>query len=299
MSEWTSAQIVKLLRERYKSPETSFNKSVVLEEVANGTGGHQSRWIDVAVFDMWPSKGLNRSAFEIKVSRADFINELRQPEKHQWCKECFHYFWFVAPKDVIQEPELPTNAGWMYPAGNRLCIKRHAVRNDNPRLDDKLLAAFMRAAGKSIDSAYRVAAVSALADSREYKQALTYEKAAVRFLTSCKFFDRHFKPLEDEEQIIKALESATTDEKLKSDREHLDYKLGIFEREISDLLDTFILIASKSLIARDKFGSHIFEAPDKAGFLHKHVKEHKNEIKELLLKLDRELEPAAVGGGRS
>ena len=38
----------------------------------------QSRWIDVAVFQMWKTKGLTRSAFEIKVSRSDFISEMRR-----------------------------------------------------------------------------------------------------------------------------------------------------------------------------------------------------------------------------
>ena len=99
MSEWTSAQIVKLLRERYKSPENGFNKAVVLEEVANGTGSYQHRWIDAAVFEMWPSKGLSRSAFEVKVSRADFINELRQPEKQDDWRRIFP--WFEGPYGFV------------------------------------------------------------------------------------------------------------------------------------------------------------------------------------------------------
>jgi hypothetical protein len=284
MTEYTSAQLVKLVRNKYKSPPNSFERAVILEEVPNGTGGYQSRWIDVAVFEMWPSKGLSRSAFEIKVSRSDFVNELRQPEKHQWCKECFHYFWFVAPKDVIKEEELPTNAGWMYPAGERLCVKRHAVRNDTPRLDNKLLAAFMRAAGKGIDEAVKTITNDVLADSQEYKRARKYELAVERFLHSCKYHERHYSPLKEADDIVKALESVTTDDQLREDREHLKYRLEIFETEITSLLNMFLLIASKSLIARDEMGAHIWKA-DNTEYLTKHVKNHKNEIKELLLKL--------------
>jgi hypothetical protein len=284
MTEYTSTQLVKLVRNKYKSPPNSFERAVILEEVPNGTGGHQSRWIDVAVFETWPSKGLSRSAFEIKVSRSDFVNELRQPEKHQWCKECFHYFWFVAPKDVIKEEELPTNAGWMYPAGERLCVKRHAVRNDTPRLDDKLLAAFMRAAGKGIDKAIKTMTNDVLADSQEYKRARTYELAVERFLSSCNYRERHYGPLKEVEDIVKAIENVTTDDQLREDRERLKYRLEIFETEITSLLNTFLLIASKSLIARDEMGAHIWGA-DNTEYLTKHVKNHKKEIKELLLKL--------------
>ena len=283
MSEYTSEQLRKLIRDKYKTPENSFNRAVILEEVPNGTGGHQSRWIDVAVFEMWPSKGLSRQAFEIKVSRSDFLNELRQPEKHQWCKDCFHYFWFVAPKDVIKEEELSINAGWMYPSGSRLCVKRHAVRNDAPRLDDKLLAAFMRAAANGIDKVLKTMTNDVLADSKEYKRAKTYELATERFLRSCNY--ERTSSFKDVEDIVKALEKVTTDDKLRGDREHLEYRLGNFETAISGLLDMFLLIASKSLIARDEIGAHIWKA-DNTEYLTKHIKQHKSEIRELLLKLE-------------
>jgi len=289
MSDYTSDQLYKLIKNKYKSPDNSFEKTVILPEVPNGTGGFQSRWADAVVFEMWPSKGLSRSAFEIKVSRQDFLNELRQPDKHQWCKECFHYFWFVAPKEVIQEAELPTNVGWMYPSGNRLCVKRHAVRNDNPHLDDKLLAAFMRAAGKGIESAYRAAASELLETNQEYRDALSCKKAIEIFLNKRNYWDHHFNRLEfTEEQLVKTLEDATCDEQLKSDRDRLNYKLMAFEADIRSLIDMVVVIASKSLLARDELGTYL-SGFSSSEHIKKHIKEHKNELRDLLINLENEV----------
>lgn len=80
-------ELVDLIRKRYHTAKDGFNPAVVLEQVPDGTGMFQGRWIDVAVFQMWASKGLTRAAFEVKVSRSDFLSELQNPEKHQWCKE--------------------------------------------------------------------------------------------------------------------------------------------------------------------------------------------------------------------
>ena len=288
-SEWTSDKILELLKGRFKSTTGNFNQVVFLTQVPNGTGGFQSRWIDAAVFEMWPSRGLNRSAFEIKISRADFLNELRQPDKHQWCKDYFHYFWFLAPKDVIKEEELPTGAGWMYPAGSRLNTKRQAIRNDNPKLDDKILAAFMRAAGKRIDTAYNAAASELMKTNSDVKRALAFEKATMRLLHECNAVRRYFETLEDEEKIYQLLKNINLDEQTKQDREQLEYKLQNFENEIARLLNIFILIASKSILAKNTLGDYLYELSDNKGYLRSHIKNNKDELRNILVKLFDEL----------
>ena len=131
--------LVKALRKRFEGPGY-----MVLEQVANSTGSSLNhRWIDAAVFSLWPSKNLTRAAFEIKVSRSDFIHELRNPQKHEWVMKYFHEFWFIAPKGVISIDELPGGAGLMQPRGDSLVIKKHCSRNYSPDLDPKILAAFM------------------------------------------------------------------------------------------------------------------------------------------------------------
>jgi len=248
--------LVALIRKRYPTESNGYNPCVVLEQVPDGTGLYQSRWIDVAVFQTWASKGLTRSAFEIKVSRSDFLAELQHPEKHAWCKECFHYFWFVAPKDVIQLEELPDGVGWMYPRGQKLYTARASRFNDNPKLDDHLLAGFMRAAHKEIKRSKEANLEEVLTTSEAYKKASSYMEATNKFLKSRGAL--YFLP-NSSEDIIKALEEATVEKQLKQDRGRLLTITGRFQRDIAGLLNLFLIIANKSLLARNELGNYIVD----------------------------------------
>lgn len=59
------------------------------------------------------------------------------------------------------------------------------------------------------------------------------------------------------EDIIRELNEATMDKQLKQERERLLNISGIFQRQIADLFNMFMVIASKSLLARDEMGQFI------------------------------------------
>ena len=246
--------LVLLIRNRYKTERNGYNPCVVLEQVPDGTGMFQSRWIDVAVFQMWATKGLSRSAFEVKVSRSDFLSELQHPEKHAWCKECFHFFWFVAPKGVIQIEELPDGVGWLYPRGSKLYTARQAKHNNNPKLDDHLLAGFLRAAHKEIEKSKQLNLEEVLTTSEAYKKASQYMEATLKFLTSR---GKSYLSPDSADDITQALEEATMDKQLKQDREKLLTVTSRFQRDIAGLLSLFLIIANKSLLARNELGDYI------------------------------------------
>jgi hypothetical protein len=243
--------LIALIRRKYPiSRPDGLQSHVALEQVPDGTGMFQGRWIDVVVFSLWSSKGLIRAAFEVKVSRSDFLRELQNPLKYKWALECFHEFWFVAPQNVIQLPELPPNIGWMFPRGGKLAIKRHAVQNPNPRLDDILLAAFMRAAAKEINRVSRT--------SEEYRIANIYKDAVTTFLNQ-----RNVKKYRDpstREELLEWLGEATMDNQLKEDRDHLLDIATRFQRNVASLFSIFAVIAGRSLLARDELGNHIVQA---------------------------------------
>lgn len=249
-------ELVTLIRKRYPvNRPNGYQSHVVLEQVPDGTGMYQGHWIDVVVFSLWPHKGLTRSAFEIKVSRSDFFHELQNPMKHKWALESFHEFWFVAPQDVIQISELPFNTGWMCPRGSKLVIKRHATRNQTPKLDDVLLAGFMRAASKEIDRVNRITSKEVLEGSKEYKRAKIFEDAVVSFISQ-RGGSKYMEP-ECYEDVIRWLDDATMDKQLLQDREHLLTAANRFQRDIVGLLSLFLTLANKSLLARDALGGYI------------------------------------------
>jgi len=242
--------LVRLIRKRYEG-----DAHIVLEQVPNATGFYQTRWIDVAVFSLWPSKGITRSAFEIKVARSDFIHELQNAQKYQWAKDCFHEFWFVAPKDIVQIGELPDGIGLMQPWGDKLVIKRHCRRNDSPTLDDSLLAAFMRAAHKEILAAANRDKQELLQSDEGHRTALAFQEAVNIFLKSRGVNKYFVEPTA--EDIKNSLEEATLDKGLRQEREHLLSKLGEFQRDMASLFSIFAIIANRSLIKRNELGEFI------------------------------------------
>jgi len=252
--KWTADRLVTMIEKKYPTDLNGYNPTVILYEVAKETG-YTHRWIDVAVFQMWRTKGLTRAAYEIKVTRHDFLRELAQPEKHQWVQQSFHEFWFVAPADIIQVEELPVGAGFMYPRGGKLCIKRHAVRNPNPKLDDVLLAAFMRSAWKSIKAARFTSEKEILAASTVYQRAEMYEDAIIAFLNS-----RRVHPYgtpKDKEQIISWLHESTMDLELKKERDHLLGLLDAFQNNLLDAVSNFLVLSGKALLEKDELGNYL------------------------------------------
>lgn len=253
---WTADRLAAMIEKKYPSGELDiYNPTVILREVANGTSWAASRWVDVAVFQMWKTKGLTRSAFEIKISRHDFLRELGQPEKHRWVQESFHEFWFVAPEDTIQVEELPVGVGFMYPRGDKLCIKRHAVRNPNPKLDDVLLAAFMRSAWKSMKAARSVGEKEVLAKSAGHQLAMMYYEAAQAFLNSRRVYP--YETPKDKEQIISWLRESTMDLELKKERDHLLNMLNTFQNNLLDAVSSFLVLSGKALLEKDKLGDYL------------------------------------------
>jgi hypothetical protein len=155
----TAADIARLLRFRYPLPEWA-----LVFELRNGTGyGRQDRYADGAAWNCYPSKGLHRLAFEIKVSRADFARELGEPMKRRWLEQHFHETWFVAAAGVAKEEELPEGWGLMVATKDvaSLRVVRHAPHRD-----------YQASTGPELS------ALRSLADSLHKQQFATYHLEA-------------------------------------------------------------------------------------------------------------------------
>lgn len=114
-------------------------------ELRNGTGyGKQERYLDALALNLWPSKKFWRVAYEIKVSRADFLKELEQPEKRAFGREISHEFWFVCAPGVARPEEIPEGCGLM--VANKGKLRKVVVaRQHEPRsLTDREIAAIAR-----------------------------------------------------------------------------------------------------------------------------------------------------------
>lgn len=85
------------------------------EELRIGTGyGHSSEQrIDAFAIALWPSKGWQTHSYEIKMSRADFLKELKKPLKRRPALRYSNLFWFVTPEGLVCPEEIPIEAGLM------------------------------------------------------------------------------------------------------------------------------------------------------------------------------------------
>lgn len=104
---------------------------VVLPQVANGTGFAANRWLDVVVASLWPSRGLWLHGYEIKISRHDWLRELKQAEKAEALYKHLDFFSILTVGDVIEPGELPET--WGHVSAD-LVKKRLTVEKEAPRI---------------------------------------------------------------------------------------------------------------------------------------------------------------------
>ena len=106
--KWTAKQIVALLREERHAKDWLF-----FEELRVGTGYavDAEQRIDAYSIHPFPSRGLARVAYEVKISRSDFLAEIKKPQKRRRAMLLSNLFYFVAPAGLIRIEELPVDCG--------------------------------------------------------------------------------------------------------------------------------------------------------------------------------------------
>lgn len=245
---WKAPDLILLLRARYPAASYAF-----FEQVNTGTGSFSRGWIDAVVVSLWPSNGLHRMAFEVKVSRSDFLNEMDNPQKNKAYRDKFHQFWYVAPKDVAKEEELPAGCGLLVPRGDKVVVARAASHNDKPEMSDSLFAAMARSLSKSADEQHDALRRELMANDREIQQAMMAKRALEKFLQMRKdplyFYN---DPTVDE--IVTRLEKATMDKKTNEEAEIFYDRLNDFQDGIARLFEAFLVLAHVGISERDEAG---------------------------------------------
>ena len=120
------------------------NGWIVLHEVANHLGAmatirdqvdadrlrvhdvEAKRYLDTVAVGMYRATDYEILGHEIKVTRADWLAELRQPRKAQAFAHLVSRFYVVAPPDVVRLDELPPGWGLLRFHPSRLTLARQA-----------------------------------------------------------------------------------------------------------------------------------------------------------------------------
>lgn len=143
MSEITTDDLKEMLRKRHP---TGNGQWCYMEEVHDQTGYGRSRSCDAIAMSLWPSKGLELHGFEIKRTRADYLNELRDPDKSDTFKQYCDRWWLVASSRSIVQNDLPDDWGMLWARGGKLVTARGAPKLDPKIIPRDFLAALMRRA---------------------------------------------------------------------------------------------------------------------------------------------------------
>lgn len=135
---WTERRVLDLLRKRHAKEYGNGPRYAYAEHVRSETGfgdGYRNRvrTADAVAIDLWPSSGNAIHGFEVKVSRADWLTELRDPSKADAIKQFCMHWWLVVPDVDIVRSDLPL--GWGLLAVGSDGVLR--VRKRAPRLFPK------------------------------------------------------------------------------------------------------------------------------------------------------------------
>ena len=161
---WTERMMLDLVRARYSAVNPGNGpRYVVAEHVRNqaGFGGyyaegehHQLRTADAIVVDLWPSTGNALHGIEVKVSRSDWLTELKDPAKADAFKPYCDHWWLAVPDAAIVRDDLPDGWGLLVAGkdGSTLRQRVAAPRLERREMPFGMTAALLRAATRTAAS---------------------------------------------------------------------------------------------------------------------------------------------------
>ena len=154
---------------------------ITLEEVRDATGFDGHRTADAIAVSLYRSRGKAIWGFEMKVSRSDWLHELKQPEKAESIMRYCNYWALVVPnKDIVKPGELPESWGMYVAQKNRLKCVVPCPKLDPLPMSITMLTALIYAVSnrqsKADDAALRTAKDEGYKQGSARTQDAYYEK---------------------------------------------------------------------------------------------------------------------------
>jgi hypothetical protein len=137
----------KFLSERYSHRY----EWVFLTQVRNSTGS-ADRIADAMAFNMYQSTGYEILGFEIKVSRSDWLSELKHMSKSNDILEyCDKWFLVVPDANIVKDGELPKNWGLLVLKGDKLVVKVRPTLMPVKPMPDHFIASILRRSSNEVE----------------------------------------------------------------------------------------------------------------------------------------------------
>jgi hypothetical protein len=111
-----------LIEKKYPLPYWSF-----IREFRNDTGFNANRFADALAVGLYGSRGQHIVGFELKISRADWLRELKQPEKAEAiARFCDYWNVVITDEQIVDLAEFPPNWGLLLASGKRVKVLKPA-----------------------------------------------------------------------------------------------------------------------------------------------------------------------------
>ncbi|ACI06275.1 gp61 [Mycobacterium phage Brujita] len=128
MADLKTADLLALLKRHYIKPGAPLPGGIFLPEV--GWNGVSGGGCDAIYVGFTSSSGRILVGHELKVSRADWLNELNKPGKADaWADQCHQWWLVVSDPSIVHEGELPEGWGLMSPGKSKTRMAVHVKAN--------------------------------------------------------------------------------------------------------------------------------------------------------------------------
>ena len=138
MSDTARPSLRQRLRARFAAPEYA-----LFHEVPDATGSCTRR-LDAVAMNLYASRGLTLNGFELKVSRSDFLREMKDPDKAEAVSVYMDHFYLVVEEGVCKPEEVPAFWGLLVPSGKSLRIAKQAAKLKPRPVTRQFLASLLR-----------------------------------------------------------------------------------------------------------------------------------------------------------
>lgn len=148
----TEATVLACLRKRYSGPRYGNGPRWAFATHVASTPGFRDggRIADAVVMDLWPSTGLEIHGHEVKVSRSDWLTELKAPQKCEPVKRyCDRWWLVVSDRAIVKAGELPVGWGLMVVSGDTTRVVVKAPKLNPEPLTREFLAPLLRSTAKT------------------------------------------------------------------------------------------------------------------------------------------------------
>lgn len=148
----TEADMIEALEQRYSATAGNGRRYATAYGVRSRAGFDARRTADFVAMDLWPSKGLLLHGHEVKVSRSDWLRELKEPEKAAEFMPYMNCWWLVASDPrIVRTGELPDDWGLLVMHGGLLVVRKPAPKREAKPLTRSRLAALLRAVAQTAE----------------------------------------------------------------------------------------------------------------------------------------------------